>query len=117
MAAERRYNPRAPLNLNVQWEGYIGPQKGTLTDISTTGCFVLCSGEVLDGQRVQISIKLPKGKVVRLWGEVINHVDDVGFAVQFTSIDESEKKFLRKLVDRAFQEQVRAEFEAKDIAE
>jgi len=85
-----------------------------ISDISTTGCFVLCSGEVLDGQRVCISLRLPKGKIVSLWGDVINHVDDIGFAVKFTNIKDKEKKLLAKLVDRAFQEKLKAEIEAED---
>jgi hypothetical protein len=108
---ERRAAPRAPINLGISWEGYIGPRRGTISDVSTNGCFVLCSGEVLDGQRVKISIKLPKGKAVHLWGEVVNHVDDIGFAVRFVNTGESEKKFLSKLVDRAFKEQIKSEIE------
>ena len=111
-ATERRSSPRAPVSLGIQWEGYVGPRKGTISDISTGGCFVLCSGEVLDGQRVKISLKLPKGKAVQLWGEVVNHVDDIGFAVRFVGIGDGEKKFLSKLVDRAFQEQIKAEVES-----
>lgn len=109
---DRRIDPRAPINLGISWEGYIGPRKGTVSDISTGGCFVLCSGEVLDGQRVKISIKLPKGKAIYLWGEVVNHVDDIGFAVRFVGIGEGEKKFLSKLVDRAFQEKIKLEMES-----
>lgn len=110
-ATDRRRSPRAPVNLGIQWEGYVGPRKGTVSDISTTGCFVLCSGEVLDGQRVKLSIKLPKGKAIHLWGEVVNHVDEIGFAVRFVNTGDGEKKFLSKLVDRAFQEQLKAEVE------
>ncbi len=114
MGTERRNNPRAPVNLDVNWEGYIGPRKGMISDISTTGCFVLCSGEVLDGQRVCISVKLPKGKSIAIWGEVVNHVDEIGFAVRFTNVSAAEKKFLSKLVDRAFQEKLKADIEAED---
>lgn len=108
---DRRSSPRAPVNLGIQWEGYVGPRRGTISDISTGGCFILCSGEVLDGQNVKISIKLPKGKAVHLWGEVVNHVDEIGFAVRFSNVGDAEKRFLSKLVDRAFQEQLKTEVE------
>ncbi|MGI9054861.1 MAG: PilZ domain-containing protein, partial [Pyrinomonadaceae bacterium] len=44
--SERRTNKRFSVNIDVEWEGSVGRQPGTISDVSTTGCFVLCSGEV-----------------------------------------------------------------------
>ena len=46
---DRRGNERFVVNIDVEWEGLTGKQTGTISDISVSGCFVLCSGEVENG--------------------------------------------------------------------
>ncbi len=68
------------------------------------GCFVLCSGEVEDGENVKIFFPLSDGRTIQFWGEVINHVFEIGFAVRFIELSKAQREFLEKFVDCASEE-------------
>lgn len=91
---ERRSVERFNVNIDVEWEGLIGRKPGTIGDISSIGCFVLCSGEVEDGENVKIFFPLSDGKTIQFWGEVSNHVFEIGFAVKFIETSDAQKEFL-----------------------
>ena len=84
--SERRGTDRIAINIEVEWEGADGRKKGTISDISAGGCFVLCSGEVDDGETVKIFIPLADGMQVEFWGEVVNHVLEIGFGANFIAL-------------------------------
>lgn len=96
---DRRGNERFRVNIEVEWEGLIGRKNGAISDISPTGCFVLSSGEVEDGESVKIFFPLTDGRRIQFWGEVVNHVFEIGFAVRFIELSEAQKDFLEKFVD------------------
>ena len=96
---DRRTNERYQLNIDVEWEGLIGRKPGTISDISTTGCFVMCSGEVADGETVKIFLPLSDGMKVQFWGEVVNHVLEIGYGVRFIELSQAQKDFLGKFVE------------------
>ena len=96
---ERRNEKRYHVNIDIEWEGLIGRKPGTISDISSTGCFVLCSGDVEDGENVKIFLPLSDGMKVQFWAEVVNHVFEIGFAAQFVELSESQKDFLEKFLD------------------
>ncbi len=96
---DRRSIKRVNVNFEVEWEGLIGRKPGTISDISPIGCFVLCSGEVEDGENVKIFLPLTDGRKIQFWGEVSNHVFEIGFAVKFIELSESQKEFLEVFVD------------------
>ena len=56
-----------------------GRHRGTLSDISEVGCFVLSSGEVREGDRLNLLLPLGGGIKVQLSGEVRNQVFEIGF--------------------------------------
>ena len=95
---ERRSVERFNVNIEVEWEGLIGRKAGTIGDISAIGCFVLCSGEVEDGENVKIFFPLNDGRTIQFWGEVSNHVFEIGFAVKFIEMSDAQKEFLDVLV-------------------
>jgi len=97
--SDRRAVNRVNVNFEVEWEGLIGRKPGTISDISPIGCFVLCSGEVEDGENVKIFLPLTDGRKIQFWGEVSNHVFEIGFAVKFIELSESQKEFLEVFVD------------------
>jgi hypothetical protein len=97
--SDRRSVNRVNVNFEVEWEGLIGRKPGTISDISPIGCFVLCSGEVEDGENVKIFLPLTDGRKIQFWGEVSNHVFEIGFAVKFIELSESQKEFLEVFVD------------------
>ncbi len=96
---DRRANERFPVNIEIEWEGMVGRKNGTISDLSPTGCFVLCSGEVEDSENVKIFFPLTDGRKIQFWGEVVNHVFEIGFALRFIEVTEAQKDFLEKFVD------------------
>lgn len=96
---ERRKTERYSVNIDVEWEGMVGRKSGTLSDISPEGCFVLSSGEVEDSENVKIFLPLTDGMKVQFWGQVINHVFEIGFAVRFIELSPAQKDFLEKFIE------------------
>lgn len=96
--SERRKNPRYAVNIDVEWEDASGRRRGTLSDVSLDGCFVLCSGEVEDGNRVRLFFPIGKGMKVQFEGEVVNHFYEIGFAVRFTDLGPAQTGFLEKFL-------------------
>lgn len=95
---ERRSVKRYVVNIDVEWEGVVGRQQGTISDISELGCFVLCSGEVENGETVKLFIPLADGMKVQFWGMVVNHVFEIGFGVRFTEVNDAQEDILNKIV-------------------
>ena len=62
---DRRNLERFPVNIEIEWEGLIGRHSGSISDISVQGCFVLCSGEVEDGENVKIFFPLTDGRKIQ----------------------------------------------------
>ncbi len=55
---------RRSVSIDVKWEDLIGRKPETVGDISAQSCFVLCSGEVEDGENVKILLPLSDGMKV-----------------------------------------------------
>ena len=101
---DRRRSKRYPLSLDVEWENYNGRRPGTLSDISEDGCFVLSEVDVSDGELVKVFIPMTDGMKVEFMGQVANFVYEIGFAVNFVSITETQREFLRSFVELHGQE-------------
>ena len=98
---ERRLARRFAITIDVEWEGLVGRQQGTISDVSMLGCFVLCSGEVENGETVRIFFPVGDGMKVQFWGEVVNHVYEIGFGVRFIELNEPQQEFLENLIRSA----------------
>lgn len=96
---DRRTDQRFSVNIDIEWEALAGKQSGTISDISVSGCFVLSSGEVDDGDYVKIWFPLTNGNKIEFWGEVINHVFEIGYGIRFIKLTEAQKDFLEVFVD------------------
>lgn len=96
---ERREAERYAVDIEVEWEGSVGRKPGSVSDISLNGCFVMCSGEVDDGERVKIFLPISDGMKVEFRGEVTNHVLEIGFALRFVEVTPAQSQFLNKLID------------------
>jgi hypothetical protein len=101
MIEERRHAERFRVNLEVQWEGSDGRRKGTISEISTIGCFILTSPEVVATEPIKIGIQLPRGESMTLPGEAVYTMEEIGFAIRFTDLSTVEKHFLQRLSDSA----------------
>ena len=82
MTNERRRSPRVKVNLQARWEGVIEQQEATVTDLSSTGCFVLTGGKVEPKELVRVEIEIPEGEPLVLWAEVVDAAYEIGFAVK-----------------------------------
>lgn len=96
---ERRRMPRAKVNLPIEWESHAGAKRGTMSDVSRDGCFILGSGNVLIGERVYITIALADGPKIRLAAEACESIFDIGFAAKFVGLSESQREFLERFVE------------------
>ncbi len=99
---ERRAAARVSISVETQWESAAAAserQAGIISDISTTGCFVLCSGEVEDGEKVKVFLPLGDAKKIEFAGEVANHFLEIGFGIRFTEMSAARKDFLEKFID------------------
>lgn len=96
---DRRKTRRYAVSIDVEWENHFGRRKGTLSDISEDGCFVLCEVDVSDGELVKIFIPLSDGMKVEFLGQVTNFVYEIGFAVNFIGLTDAQKEFLTSFVE------------------
>jgi hypothetical protein len=99
MGMERRLTQRFKVNIPARWEGPRARREGTVTDISTAGCFVLTEDIGIEKRElVKIELLMPGG-VITLWGTVIYKADEIGFGVRFApNITEEERRRLEFLV-------------------
>ena len=95
---ERRNSNRYPVEVEVEWQGSDGRRPGSVSDISLDGCFVLCSGDVSDGDPVKIYIPLSDGMKVEFGGTVANHVLEIGFGLKFDNLSPAQRDVLAALV-------------------
>jgi hypothetical protein len=80
---DRRTHNRRNVSIDVEWENSDGRRTGTVSDLSEVGCFVLSSGAVGAGDKVKLFLPLGDGMKVQVFGEVRNHVLEIGFALRF----------------------------------
>lgn len=98
---ERRSSSRYHIEVDVEWQAGSERLPGSVSDVSLDGCFVLCSGDVEDGERVKVFIPLADGMKVEFAGRVANHVVDIGFGLKFDQLSAAQRDVLGRLVREA----------------
>ena len=73
-----------------------------VSDLSSTGCFVLSGGDVNSGELTRLEIHFPEG-VASLWGEIVYNMAEMGFAIRFKFASEGERRALDKLIETSIQ--------------
>jgi hypothetical protein len=96
---DRRTDIRYAAQIKIEWEGLAGKQSGMISDISETGCFVLCSGAAKDGEKVKLYFPVGHNQTFELLGEIISHDYEIGYALRFIEIEEIERLFLEHLIN------------------
>jgi len=101
MKYDRRKSPRIDVHLPATWEGAFERCDATITSLSVNGCFVLSGGRVDPRELVRLEIQLPNDEPVYVWGEVVEHAYEIGFAARFTSggEDADQARLLRFITD------------------
>jgi tryptophan 2,3-dioxygenase len=100
MSKERRQAPRAKVNLRVRWEGDLGRREAEVTSLSKSGCFVLSGGKVKARELIRLDILLPHDEQIQVWAQVVEEADEIGFAVQFTLVDEADQERLEEFIQQ-----------------
>lgn len=95
---ERRKDDRVKVDLEISWEGALSQLQGSIVDLSTSGCFILSDDKVRLGELIRVIIHQSKQDALYIWGEVVYQIPEMGFAVRFTSADESDLKHLGLIV-------------------
>ena len=98
---ERRSVPRHDVTIEIEWETSSGREPGVLGDISEKGCFVLSSGNVKNGESVDIFVPIADGMKIQFTGEIVNHVVEIGFGLKFTGLNEAQKELLQRILQSA----------------
>jgi hypothetical protein len=94
---ERRNAERIRLDLTTRWEGLTTQGRGAVSDLSSTGCFVLSGGEVSAGELIRLQITFPRDVGI-VWGRVVYAVSEIGFALRFVFGSEDDKRALERLI-------------------
>ena len=95
---ERRHTNRYPVEMTIEWQGSAGRLPGSMSDVSLDGCFVMCPGDVIDGESVKIFVPLADGMRVEFSGRVANHVVEIGFGLKFDQLSAPQRDLLVKIV-------------------
>lgn len=99
MDHERRRAPRVRVSLPARWEGALHQENAQITDLSTSGCFVLSGGSVEVKELIWLEIQLPDAPI-RYWAEVVDAAYEIGFAVRFnSSSDDDDDARLASYID------------------
>jgi PilZ domain len=80
---DRRKSKRVQTHLHVQWETHSSVRQATITNFSVHGCFVQDEVEEPGNRPVKLTIKLPDGISIELWGTVAFHLPTLGFGLHF----------------------------------
>ncbi len=96
---ERRGSRRHEVNVDVEWEGRNGREKGVLGDLSEMGCFILGSGDVEDGDVIKFYLPVSDGMRIEFSGEVINHVLEIGFGMKFVDLNSAQEELIVGLIE------------------
>ena len=85
---DRRQVQRVERYFECTWVSEWSQENCVISSLSTTGCFVNIRSSVPpQGTEATVTIKLPTGDVT-VHGIVVQAMRGVGFAVQFTGLDE-----------------------------
>ena len=88
MTEERRRQPRREQYFECTWVADWGEERGRVSSLSITGCYIETRGTApAEGTPLSGTITLPSGDIA-VQGTVVNVLRGVGFAVQFTDLDE-----------------------------
>lgn len=80
---ERRKSKRIQTRLHVQWETGSSVREATITNCSVYGCFVQDEVEEPGNKPVKLTVQLPNGTSIPLWGIVAFHLPTLGFGLHF----------------------------------
>jgi len=93
---ERRSANRLRTNINVRWETLKTQGRGSVCDVSSSGCFVLSGGEVAPGELARLDLRVTD-EMLTVWGTVVYTIKEMGFAVRFLFGGREEEDFMKAI--------------------
>ncbi|MFN2454332.1 MAG: PilZ domain-containing protein [Pyrinomonadaceae bacterium] len=81
------------------------PCSGTITNISRKGCFVKTKDIVVKGNTLYINVRLPENRRLQLGGNVVYHLNDIGFGLLFDDVAVEDQLVLDELVEETPQQE------------
>ena len=94
---ERRNAERIRTNLNARWESLGAQGRGSVSDFSATGCFVLTGGEVKPQELIRLEL-IAGDQITVLWGFVVYQVPEMGFALRFVITGEDYREKIEGVI-------------------
>lgn len=88
-AKDRRLQSRVEQYFDCTWLSDWSEERSRVSSLSPTGCYIECRSAVppQGTPLAAITVALPTGEIT-LQGTVVHAIRGVGFAVQFTDVDE-----------------------------
>jgi hypothetical protein len=62
---------------------------------------MLSGGKVQPKELIRVEIIFPDDAPIYLWAEVVENAEEIGFAINFTSVDEADQMRLAQFVQRS----------------
>jgi PilZ domain len=103
MSPERRRSPRVKVKLTARWQSALMRREASITSLSVRGCFVLSGGQVETREMVRLEITFPDGSQIFPWAVVVEQATEIGFAVQFSSMEDEDSERLKQFVEEELQ--------------
>ena len=91
---ERRVEDRIRLTVDIEWDSNDGRHPGTLSDLNSTGCFILASGFFTEGATVRVHLPITESDIFVAVGEIVNQYPDLGFALRFMNLTDEQRQSL-----------------------
>lgn len=93
------------------------PRSGTVTSISSRGCFVQTRAWAEKGARMFLRIWLPQRSWLLIPSSVLYHMDKIGIGLRFDELSAEDVEALRDLVEEKASEETSASDDAGDGSE
>ncbi|HVG20770.1 MAG TPA: PilZ domain-containing protein [Blastocatellia bacterium] len=98
MDDERRQAKRAPLLIEVRYEGGGRRGQSRISDISATGVYIDTMNPLPDGSQAKLDFTLPGGYRVEAEGVVVRSEPSIGMAIRFKQINPQDQQRIADLV-------------------
>ena len=97
----RRIDSRYRVSLNVRLNSdSVSNAKGEMTNLGLSGCYIKMFIAVERGEKMQINISLPTGKIFTVEGIVAFCDPHIGFGVEF-DLSPSQREFMQDVIEFA----------------
>ena len=95
---DRRQAERFRLDLPARWQSLLTQGRGSICDLSASGCFLLTAGNVRELDLIRLEMDFGE-HLVFVWGVVVYHIEEMGFGMRFVFNEENEERAFQNLLE------------------